>query len=176
VPSRSELPDFIRVLEELHRNEVDFVLIGGVAIQVHGGDHFTLDLDIVIRRTRENARRLVNSLASLHPRPVGWSDDLPFVWDEQTVMNWAAITLDTTAGGVDILSEPAGAPTYDELVRRAEVYDLVGDVNVASLDDLISMKRAAGRPKDIAHIAELETLKKLRAEDSQLPAKDSNLD
>jgi predicted nucleotidyltransferase len=73
------------------------------------------------------------------------------------------LTLDTAAGELDVLAKPSGAPRYDVLRRRAERYDLGGfSVLVASLDDLIAMKQAAGRPKDRADVDELETIRRLR--------------
>lgn len=144
---------------------VDFVVIGGLALQIVGGNHLTLDADFAFSRRRENARILVEALAPYHPRPVEWPDGLPFVWDAQTVMNMTTLTLDTDLGRVDFLAEPEGAPPYALLKERAGSVDLGGRmVLVASIDDLISMKRAAGRPKDLAHIAELETIKRLLAE------------
>lgn len=91
-----------------------------------------------------------------------WPEGLPFIWDEQTLMNQTTMTLETDLGRIDLLGEPMGAPTFMELKANASSVS-VGDVQVlvASIDDLISMKRAAGRPKDLAHIAELETLKRL---------------
>ena len=82
-------------------------------------------------------------------------------------MNSTVLTLDTDLGRIDLLAEPDGAPPYSVLKSHATSFEMDGkDVFVASIDDLISMKRAAGRPKDIGHIAELETIKKLLAEES----------
>lgn len=143
----------------------DFVVIGGLALQIIGGNHLTLDADFAFSRRRENARIIVEALAPYHPRPFQWPEGLPFVWDEQTVMNMTTLTLDTDLGRIDFLAEPDGAPPYELLKERAGSVDLGGrTVLVASIDDLISMKRAAGRPKDLAHIAELETIKRLLAE------------
>lgn len=78
----------------------------------------------------------------------------------------STITLDTDIGRIDFLAEPDGAPPYKDLKARAIPFDLDGvTVYVACIDDLIAMKRAAGRPKDLAHIAELETIRRLMAEE-----------
>lgn len=94
--------------------------------------------------------------------PVDWPEGVPYVWDEQMLMNSTNVTLKTDLGRIDFLAEPDGAPPYEVLKERAMRFDLDGrEILVASIDDLISMKKAVGRPKDLAHIAELETIKRL---------------
>jgi len=154
--------EFVRLIRLLTEADCDFVIVGGLALSIHGGDYVTVDVDFAFNRRRENARLIARALQPYGPRPVGFAPDLPFVWDEQTVMNSSMLTLETAIGRVDLLAEPAGAPNYEVLKNRATVFKLDGkDVYVASIDDLISMKRAAGRQKDLGHIAELETLKRL---------------
>ena len=142
------------------------VVIGGLAVILHGGDHNTKDADFVVVRRRENARIVASVLAPYHPKPIDWPTDLPFIWDEEAIMRSTVLTLDTDLCRVDLLAEPDGAPAYPQLKASAIPVDMDGrTVFVASIDDLISMKRAAGRPKDMAHIAELETLKRLIADE-----------
>jgi hypothetical protein len=82
-------------------------------------------------------------------------------------MNSTNLTLETGLGRIDFLAEPDGAPPYEVLKERAVRFDLHGrEIFVASIDDMISMKKAAGRPKDLAHVAELETIKRLMAEEA----------
>ncbi len=141
------------------------VLIGGLAVILHGGDHVTQDADFAFSRKRENAKLIVQALAPFHPRPWQWPEELPFVWDDQTLMNSSVLTLQTDIGRIDLLAEPSGSSDYLALRSRALDVEINGRVvPVASIDDLIAMKRAAGRPKDMAHIAELETIKKLMLE------------
>lgn len=66
-----------------------------------GGDHNTKDVDVAVLRTRDNAKRIAAALAPFRPRPSGWPDDLPFVWDDQTIMNSSLLTLETTIGRID---------------------------------------------------------------------------
>lgn len=153
------------VLALLGDAAADVVVIGGVAVIFHGGDHFTKDADFALSRRRENCRRIAEALAPYHPKPVDWPEGVPYVWDEQMLMNSTNLTLETDLGRIDFLAEPDGAPPYETLKERAVRFDLEGrEVLVASIDDLISMKKAAGRPKDLAHVAELETIKRLMAE------------
>jgi len=161
----NESIEFLQILRLLTEAECDFVVIGGLALQILGGDFLTYDSDFAFIRRRENARSLAATFAPYHPMPVDWPEGVPFVWDEQTLMNSAVLTLVTDLGRIDFLAEPEGAPPYELLKSRATTFDLEGRiVHVACIEDLISMKRAAGRPKDLAHIAELETIQRLMDE------------
>jgi hypothetical protein len=74
----------------------------------------------------------------------------------------ALLTLDTSAGPLDLIPHPPAAPPYETLRRRARRVDVGGlAVLVASIDDLLEMKRAAGRAKDLADVEELEALRQL---------------
>ena len=92
----------------------------------------------------------------------GAPEDVPFVLDARTLANGDHFTFVTDAGNLDILGTPAGVPGFDELERTADRMDLDGlSVLVASIDDLIRMKRASARPKDLI---EVEVLGALREE------------
>lgn len=124
---------------------------------VHGSSKATFDVDVMYERTREQARKVVEALADLHPRPRGFPADLPFVWDEASLYNVSMLTLETDLGDVDFLAEAEGSGGFDALRSRSEEFDFADTtLRVASLQDLLNMKRAAGRPKDDIHIAELE--------------------
>ena len=104
----------------------------------------------------------IGILTALVTRPEG----LPFVWDDQTLMNSTTLTLDTDLARIDFLAEPDGANNYKEMKSRAATFDLDGHtIYVASIEDLLAMKRAAGRPQDVQDIAQLETIKRLREEE-----------
>jgi hypothetical protein len=166
MPPENE-PRLLEVIKKVAATQADVVIIGGVAIQMQGGRHVTFDIDFAYRRTLETARRIAAAMAEQNPIPVNWPDDVPFIWDELTLMNQTALTLETDLGRVDFLAEPAGVSTFEVLFRNAMVLEIDGmEVRVASIEDLLAMKRAAGRPKDLAHIAELETIQRLRAEES----------
>jgi hypothetical protein len=87
---------------------------------------------------------------------------MPFVPDGQTLRRVEMLTMDTPAGELDVLARPAGSRGYETLRRNAERFDLGGfSVLVASIDDLIAMKLAAARHKDLATVEELEAIKRL---------------
>jgi hypothetical protein len=147
------------MLDVLVAHEVDFVLIGGLAAIAHGSARSTFDLDVAYARTDENLARLSSALeelgASLRGAPAG----LPFRPDARTLRAGLNFTFTTQWGSLDVLGEPAGAPSYAELRRRASVEQISGvPIRVSSLDDLIAMKEAAGRPHDKSTATELRAL------------------
>lgn len=155
----ASLPDFrpTGLLVSLGRGEVDFVVIGGVAVVLQGSPRFTRDLDICYSTAAINLARLGDVLVALDARLRGIEEDLPFVPDARTLRHTAMLTLTTSEGNLDLLANPPGAPTYAALRRRADLVDLDGvSVRVASLEDLLAMKRAAARPQDEVDVEALE--------------------
>ena len=138
---------------------VDFVVIGGVAATLHGSAHVTFDLDICYSRANANLKRVTKALAPFQPRPRGFPNGLPFIWDEATLRNSSVLTLETAIGSIDLLTEVAGLGTYEEIRAQAKIADTFGRrIAVLDISSLIRAKRAAGRSKDLAIIPELEGL------------------
>jgi hypothetical protein len=155
------------LLEALVSHEVEFIVIGGVAATIHGSARFTQDLDVVYRRSPDNLARIAAALAPHAPYLRGAPRGLPFVLDADTLLRGLNFTLTTDLGSIDLLAEVAGGGTYDTLLPRsalATVYDAT--LRVVSLEGLIHLKRAAGRPRDLEAIAELESLRQ-EAESSE---------
>ena len=158
----SEEPfDFLTPLELLAERGVRFVVIGGVAARLHGSNVITGDLDICYARDDENLERLAQVLAGLGARLRGAPGDIRFLLDAKTLRKGDHFMFTTRMGPLDILGTPAGMPGgYEALERGAEEFDLEGiSVKVASIDDLITMKRSAGRPKDLRMVEELGALR-----------------
>jgi len=154
-----------RLFGRLGQAQVDYVVIGGVAAQAHGGSQFTGDLDICYSSDLGNLDRLGKLLVDLGARLRGVTADIPFVPDGRTLRRTQILTLDTADGPLDLLVDPSGSPGYAALSERAlrvEWADTV--IKVASLEDLIAMKRAAGRPKDLLAVEELEAIQRLLRE------------
>lgn len=165
----SEPIEFFLVLREFQKADCDVVLIGGLALQLLGGDYMTVDVDFAFHRSHENAKKISSVLRPFNPRPVDWPEGVPFVWDDQTVFASTSMTLETDIGRVDLLAEPSGAPSYEVLRGRSQTLQIEDfTVEVASIEDLISMKIAAGRAKDLAHVEQLQSLKKLRIESGEM--------
>ena len=153
------------LLERLVAGTVDFIVIGGIAAVVHGSATITRDLDIVYAPDHDNLERLGEVLVTLGARLRGVTDDVPFVPDGRTLRRTRVLTLDTPQGRLDVLAQPDGSPAYELLRERSVLTDLEGIVvRVAALDDLIAMKRAAGRPKDLVAVEELEAIQRLQRE------------
>jgi hypothetical protein len=157
--------DVPRILGELVSAGVDFVVIGGIAVLLHGYPRVTRDLDIVFAHDAGNLDALGRVLADLEAKLRGVEDDVPFVPDRRTLQGIELLTLDTSAGWFDIHRLPRGVKDYSTLRANAERMSLDEfSVLVASPDDLIAMKEAAGRPQDKVDIAALEVVKRIRAQ------------
>jgi hypothetical protein len=152
-----------QILRRLVERGVDFVVIGGIAAVLHGSARNTFDLDICFATDDANLAALGDVLAALSARLKGVDESVPFVPDARTLRQMELLTLVTSLGELDVVAQPAGAPAYRDLRRSADRYDLGGfNVSVASIDDLIAMKQATGRAKDLLDIEELEAIKRLR--------------
>jgi hypothetical protein len=158
------LPRFdpLRLLRELNAGGVRFVVIGAFAGRVLGSPTLTGDLDVCSARDPANLEALASVLRRLNARLRGVGPHVAFRLDARTLAAGDTFTFVTDAGDLDVFGTPAGTTGYEDLARTARPTDL-GELTVlvASIDDLIRMKRAAGRPKDLV---ELEILGALRAE------------
>jgi hypothetical protein len=152
--------DFRALIHTLADAHVDVILVGGVAATVHGSARLTRDVDVVYSRTDENVARLVDALAPLTPYLRGAPPGLPFRWDAETLRRGLNFTLTTRAGDLDLLGEVTGGGGFNDLREHATAVRLFDrDVLCLDLDSLIRIKRAAGRPKDLEAVAELEALR-----------------
>ena len=154
-----------QAIEAFARHEVEFIIVGGVAMYLYGSSHVTLDLDICYARHRTNLTRIVSALAPYHPRPRGLRDNLPFIWEEQTLRNGTNFTFTTDLGDLDLLGEVAGVGNYEDALAVSVVVPLFNiECRMLTLDALIATKRAAGRPKDLLALPELEALREITEE------------
>jgi hypothetical protein len=147
-------------LRALVEHGVRFVLIGGYAAALHGSPMITGDVDICYARDPENLERLSAALRALEARLRGAPVEVPFQLDRRALESGDHFTFSTDAGPIDCLGTPAGTEGFADLDAAATDEDLDGPVvRVASLDDLIRMKRAAGRPQDRIAIEWLAALR-----------------
>jgi predicted nucleotidyltransferase len=150
------------MLRALGDGGVNFVVIGGLAAQAHGSSSLTGDLDICYERSPDNLKRLAAVLAQLGAIRRGSPEFAAFLLDARALLAGDVFTLTTVAGVLDLLGSPDPGMTFESLRTNAIGVPVDGvTVMVAGLDDLMAMKRAAGRPKDRI---ELEILGALREE------------
>jgi predicted nucleotidyltransferase len=143
----------------LQGHGVRFIVIGGWAAIIHGSARTTSDVDMVYARDAENLRKLVAALEPNQPYLRGAPAGLPFRWDERTLQSGLNFTLTTSVGDLNLLGEVTGGGTYEELLRYTQEVSARGLTRrVVTLERLIQLKRAAGRPKDLEAIAELQAL------------------
>lgn len=151
--------DLSLLFEALSRHGVDYVVIGGVAVQVHGHRRTTMDLDLAPDPRPENLRRLAAALDEVDARPLDPAlagSEVSVIDPERLAVAPVVPLLTTRHGQVHILKEPKGARVFAQMRESALVVEVDGvEVAIVSLDDLIRMKKAAGRPEDLDDIAAL---------------------
>jgi hypothetical protein len=156
--------DFAGVVGALADSGVEVILIGGLAAQAHGSARLTQDTDFLYRRTDDNIARLAAALAPHSPYLRGAPAGLPFRFDPATIQRGLNFTLTTALGDVDLLGLVVGIGDYETVASHTLRLPVFGrELLVVDLPTLIRSKRAAGRPKDLEVIAELEALLAERA-------------
>lgn len=155
VPDTDTPLDAERILRALAEHEVDYVLIGGLAMQTYAHVRATNYADLIPAPDPANLDRLAAALRSLDARMLN-PDEEDTEIDAKMLPRatiWQFVTRD---GGIDVMHEVPGGRSYGELSEGALVVRL-GDINVpvVGLDDLIQMKLARGRPVDLSDVASL---------------------
>ena len=154
------MTDFNALLRLLTENQVEFIIVGGAAATAHGSARLTFDLDVVYERSPENIGRIVNALRPIQPYLRGAPPGLPFDWSIETLQNGLNFTLITKLGALDLLGEVVGGGGYQQLLPETIRIEIDGvECLCLNLAQLIEVKRAAGRPKDLEVIAELEHIR-----------------
>ena len=149
------------IIETLVRHGVRFIMIGGLAARLRGSPSITDDMDICYARDDENLDRLTDALRELRAKLRGAPDGVPFILDAKTLKTGDHFTFSTRMGPLDCLGTPAGTTGFDDLERKATTAKIGGsDVRIASIDDLITMKLAAGRQKDLVEVEILDALRR----------------
>jgi hypothetical protein len=154
-----------RVLRVLEKREVNYVLIGGIGNAFYGSPYPTFDIDICPDPGWDNLERLAAALLELGAQE--WDPRkeaaVPRDWSAEMLAGDDLWILVTDAGPLDLVFLPGGTSGYGELVLNKVIFDLDGQkIPVASLEDIIRSKEAAGRPKDVAHLPALRRLQELR--------------
>jgi hypothetical protein len=157
---------FSSLIEALTSAKVEFIIVGGLAATAHGSARLTQDVDVVYARTPGNLERLASALAPHAPYLRGAPPGLPFQWTADSIRRGLNFTLTTALGDIDLLGEIIGGGGFAELLPHTIRLELFGHVCLClDLPTLVHVKRAAGRPKDLEAIAELEALLEERERD-----------
>ena len=161
------MTDFRTVIQVFSGSGIDCVIVGGLAATIHGSARLTQDVDFVYARTRANIDRLVAALRPHAPYLRGAPPGLPFDWSRATVERGLNFTLTTAIGDIDLLGEISGGGDYEALLPHSMNVELFGcRCRCLDLPGLIRAKHAAGRPKDLDALAELEALLEERGDPS----------
>ncbi len=157
--------DFDLIFGVLQGGSVRYLVVGGVAVVLHGHPRFTADLDLVVALDPGNARKAIDALAGLGYRPRAPVEGALFAdpaerqrWiDEKGLTVFTLWSPQHPATEIDLfVREPF---PFGDAWARATFADLGGvRVPVASIEDLVALKRVAGRPKDLEDIRVLEAI------------------
>lgn len=155
--------NFRLALEVLARHQVEFVVVGGVAVVAHGGSLMTRDLDILYRLERANVERLVAAFGELDAVAYGDPRKLQFRFEH--LYNTGHHLAETRAGRIDALGSIGKKADilFDTVIDQSVMMQAFGVAfQCLSLDRLIQVKRELARPRDLLAVQELEALKKLK--------------
>jgi predicted nucleotidyltransferase len=157
---------FLDVLNQLHDHHIDFVIVGGVAAVLHGGTRVTFDLDVVPSLAELSWNAAIDVLWSLGARP-RIPEPIERLRDVEQVRRWQrdkgllALNFRAPDGSVEVDLLVSESDQFDQLRMRAVKVTLdQRTFLVASIDDLIAMKRRAGRPQDLLDIAQLQSIQR----------------
>jgi hypothetical protein len=151
-------------LRLLGESRVNCVIVGGVAAAIHGSLLLTNDLDVCYSRDAANLERLAEALQSVHARLRNVPEGIPFILDAETLAKGLNFTFTTDIGDLDLLGEVLGVGKYDEVLSNSITIDLFNyRFAVIDISKLIAAKRAAGRPKDLIALPELEAIQQAQA-------------
>jgi hypothetical protein len=140
--------DFIEFLRLLNAHEVDYLLIGGFAVALHGYPRTTADIDVWVARRADNARRIVHAL-----RAFGF--DVPALNEELFLEPDRIVRMGVTPLRIEVLTSIDGVD-FDDCATRATVHLVAGTaIRLIGLEDLKANKRASGRNKDLDDLENL---------------------
>jgi hypothetical protein len=159
---------YIDLFSALNRHHVQYLLIGGLAVSLHGVERSTMDIDITVAMRPDNLAALIAmaqelKLSPVLPVPIESLKNLDLLkqWHQEHNLEAFALRTEELAGvTLDILLFPP--IDFASMYSRAVTFNIGNvDIQVASIDDLITLKKAVGRPVDLSDIQHLEALKSL---------------
>lgn len=161
-PKKKNLGD---ILISFVSRKVNFVIVGEAACFIHGWKHISPKLEILYSSEHENLKKIISAFSPFNPRLRGFSEKLPFTFDETTLQNKTNFKFTTEIGDIDLLKEIKGIGGFTKVEKMSAPIEIYGyRMKVLSLEGLIKAKRAAGRTKDLLVLPELEALRELLSE------------
>lgn len=157
-----DFPKTFRLVEIFCNANVEFIICGEISYFIHSFKNVIPTHEFCYSQTGENLRKIVSALSSFKPRPRGFPEGLPYIFDETTLQNATNFTFATEIGDIDLLGEVSGVGTFNEVEANSVIMELLDcQVKVLSVEGLIKAKTAAGRPKDLLVLPELEALNEI---------------
>jgi predicted nucleotidyltransferase len=152
--------DIQKILQELVDGEVDFLIIGGVAVGYHGHVRATKDVDVVPAPDSDNLKRLAHVLQELDARVEGANEfaegELPDPLDPAALELGGNWVLSTRLGRLDVMQWIGDAALWPDLGPNAIEDQVAGlPIKIVSFDDLVRLKELAGRPEDLMDLQRL---------------------
>lgn len=164
-----KFPNTFRLIEVFCKEGIEFVICGELSRFIHTFKNVIPTHEFCYSQSKENLKKIVTALAPFNPRPRGFPDNLPYIFDETTLQNATNFTFETEVGDIDLLGEVAGIEDYlavEKMSAPMRIFDC--DLKVLSIEGLILAKRAAGRPKDLLVLPELEAMQEsLKNQDAE---------
>ena len=157
---------YVDLFAALAHHKVDYLLIGGLAVSLHGVERATMDVDITVAMNPDNLAALIETakelkLSPVRPVPLESLNDLPLLqqWHAERHLEAFALRGANLVGvTVDVLLFPP--VEFSAMASRADVFEVVDTpIQVVCIDDLIALKQAVGRPIDLADIEHLQRIK-----------------
>jgi predicted nucleotidyltransferase len=146
-------------LKLLAKYQVNCVIVGGVAAWANGSSQVTFDVDVCYARDAPNLEKLTQALQSVKATLRGAPKDIPFILAAETFQRGLNFTFQTEIGDIDLLGEVRGVGLYSDCLENSVEFEMFGhSFRVIALEKLIAAKRAAGRPKDLLALVELEAI------------------
>jgi hypothetical protein len=147
------------LLDCLLANEIDFVLIGGMAAVAHGSVRMTRDLDVCVPLDADNFLRLQDALRPLNPMVRAGAERIPLKLDAESAGRLKNLYFLTDAGNLDCLGDVAGIGDYAAALSQSVTIEIGGrPCRVLSLEALIKAKETLGRPHDLLTAIELRAI------------------
>jgi hypothetical protein len=157
---------YLDLFAALDRHKVDYLLIGGLAVSLHGVERSTMDVDITVAMNPDNLGALIDTAMELKltpvlPVPLESLSNIELLreWHVQRRLEAFALRTPELAGvTIDVLLFPP--VEFDGMSARAVEFEIAGTaIKVVSIDDLIALKSAVGRPIDISDVEHLQRIK-----------------